>query len=114
MISAASVGTGGGAESQLAALAPERLCQRDEDRLAQLRNNPSRDEAARFANELGCEKLRPQLLALIESLEPAPAAPDVSSAAAPGAQPANGDTTSVRAARERERSILDVRGYLQP
>jgi hypothetical protein len=89
MLSAPSVGTNGAAESQLAALAPERVCQRDEDRLAQLRNNPSRDEAARFANELGCEKLRPQLLALIESLEPAPAAPDVSSAAAPGAQPEN-------------------------
>jgi hypothetical protein len=89
MFSAASVGTGAGAESQLAALAPDRLCQRDEDRLAQLRNNPSHDEAARFANELGCEKLRPQLLALIESLEPAPAAPNVSSAASPGAQTEN-------------------------
>ena len=89
MLSAPSVRTDGAAESQLAALAPDGVCQRDEDRLAQLRNNPSRDEAARFANELGCEKLRPQLLALIESLEPAPAAPDVSGAASPGAQTEN-------------------------
>jgi hypothetical protein len=89
MLSAPSVGTDGAAESQLAALAPDGVCQRDEDRLAQLRNNPSRDEAARFANELGCEKLRPQLLALIESLEPAPAAPEVSSTASPGAQTEN-------------------------
>ncbi len=29
---------------------------------------PTSDEAARFANELGCEKLRPQLLGLMESL----------------------------------------------
>ena len=80
MLSAPSVGTDGAAGTQLAALTPDRVCQRDEDRLAQLRSNPSRDEAARFANELGCEKLRPQLLSLIESLEPAPAAPDISSA----------------------------------
>jgi hypothetical protein len=43
---------------------------------------------------LACEKLRPQLLGLIESLEPAPApaAPDISSAVSPGAQTEN-DTT---------------------
>ena len=87
--SAPPAATDSTAESQLAALAPDGVCQRDEDRLAQLRNNPSRDEAARFANELGCEKLRPQVLALIESLEPAPAAPNVSSAASPGAQTEN-------------------------
>ena len=81
-------GADGAAETQLAALAPDEICQRDEDRLAQLRIDPSRDEAARFANELGCEKLRPQVLALIESLAPAPATPDISSSAS-GAQAEN-------------------------
>ena len=31
-------------------------------------NSPTSDEATRFAKELGCEKLRPQLLGLMESL----------------------------------------------
>jgi hypothetical protein len=75
--------------AQLAALAPDEICQRDEDRLAQLRMNPSRGEAERFANELGCEKLRPQILALVESLAPPPAATDASDAAPPGAQAEN-------------------------
>ena len=79
----------GQAGAQFAALAPDQMCQRDEERLAQLRVDPSRDEAARFANELGCEKLRPQVLALIEGLAPAPASPDIPNAASPSAQTDN-------------------------
>jgi hypothetical protein len=45
-------------------LASDEVCKRDEERLARLRRSPSSDEAARFAEELSCEKLRPQLLAL--------------------------------------------------
>ena len=54
--------------TEVAALGPDEICNREGDRLERLRNSPTSDEAARFANELGCEKLRPQLLGLMESL----------------------------------------------
>ena len=38
----------------------DEICRRDEERLERLRNSPSSEEAERFANELGCERLRPQ------------------------------------------------------
>ena len=65
------------------------VCKRDGERLARLRSSPSSDEAGRFANELGCEKLRPQLLGLMESLGhavPAPAAAEVSNCGSPDAK----------------------------
>jgi hypothetical protein len=80
------------AGAQLAALAPADVCQRDEDRLAQLRSNPSRDEATRFANELACERLRPQVLSLMESL--AAAAADASRGAVPEPQAHEDATTA--------------------
>jgi len=43
-------------------------CRRDEERLTQLRANPSRDAVARFARELACEDLRPQVQRLLESV----------------------------------------------
>jgi hypothetical protein len=63
--------------TEVAALTPDEICKRDGDRLERLRSRPKGDEAARFANELGCEKLRPQLLALMESLDHVPSAPAV-------------------------------------
>jgi uncharacterized caspase-like protein len=57
-------------------LSPEALCERDADRLVRLRANPTNEEASSFASELSCEKLRPQLSRLMESLGfamPAPA-----------------------------------------
>jgi hypothetical protein len=60
----------------VAPLTPEEICKRDSERLEWLRMRPEREEAAFFANELGCEKLRPQLLGLMEALGyPVPAAP---------------------------------------
>jgi uncharacterized caspase-like protein len=61
-------------------LSPEALCERDADRLVHLRANPTNEEATHFASELSCEKLRPQLSRLMESLgfampAPAPQAP---------------------------------------
>ena len=44
------------------------VCKRDEEKLAQLRANPALDEIARFERELGCAKLRPQVVRLRESL----------------------------------------------
>jgi uncharacterized caspase-like protein len=58
-------------------LSPEALCERDADRLVRLRANPTNEEASSFASELSCEKLRPQLSRLMESLGfamPGPAA----------------------------------------
>ena len=51
-----------------APLSADELCKRDEDRLVRLRANPASDEAERFATELSCEQLRPQLSRLMESL----------------------------------------------
>jgi hypothetical protein len=83
-------GTDASAGTEVAALTPDEVCKRDGDRLARLGSSPSSDEAARFANEFGCEKLRPQVLALMESsgyAVPAPAAADVSNGASPDAKP---------------------------
>ena len=64
------------AKTEVAApLSPEALCERDEDRLVRLRANPTNEEATHFASELSCEKLRPQLSRLMESLGFAAAAP---------------------------------------
>ena len=56
------------ADPPVTAAAPDDVCKRDEERLERLRSNPSSEEAARFANELSCEKLRPQISRLAESL----------------------------------------------
>ena len=48
--------------TEVAALTADEVCKRDGERLVRLRNSSSSDEAGRFAKELGCEKLRPQLL----------------------------------------------------
>ena len=69
---------------EVAALTPDEICKRDGDRLERLRSSPTSNEAARFANELGCEKLRPQLLGLMGSLgyaAPTPPAAEVSNGA---------------------------------
>jgi hypothetical protein len=43
-------------------------CTRDQDRLARLRALPVRDEVLRFERELSCERLRPQVIRLRESV----------------------------------------------
>ena len=43
-------------------------CKQDEGRLARLRTNPTSEEATRLAQELRCETLRPELLALTGEL----------------------------------------------
>jgi hypothetical protein len=56
-------------EQSLAAAEPAGACARDAERLAQLRGDPSLDAIARFDRELSCERLRPQLRRLRESLQ---------------------------------------------
>jgi hypothetical protein len=85
------------AGTEVAPLLLEEICRRGEERLERLHNSPSSEEAARFANELSCEKLRPQLLALIEDLgRSAPAADAIAVA--------NGEGTDTRATNEAEPS----------
>ncbi|HEY1779991.1 MAG TPA: caspase family protein [Roseiarcus sp.] len=70
----------------VAPLSADEICKRDEDRLVRLRANPASDEAERFASELGCEPLRPQLARLMESLGFALAAPRPKPSPPPAAQ----------------------------
>jgi Caspase domain len=56
-------------EQPVAAAEPQGACVRDAERLAQLRGDPSLDAIARFDRELGCERLRPQLRRLRESMQ---------------------------------------------
>jgi uncharacterized caspase-like protein len=93
-------------------LSLEALCERDADRLVHLRANPTNEEATHFASELSCEKLRPQLSRLMESLgfampAPAPQAPVTSPPATQAAvaerKPAT-DCASEQAALDRLRA----------
>ena len=54
--------------NQSAPLTQEQACRRDEERLASLRASQARDEVVRFERELGCERLRPQVIRLRESI----------------------------------------------
>jgi hypothetical protein len=102
------------AGTEIAALVPDEICKRDGDRLARLLSNPSSDEAQRFANELGCEKLRPQLQRIKESqgfIRPAPPARTNSS---PSDSLLAGVCASQRAALDRlrkEPSAEDARRF---
>jgi hypothetical protein len=52
------------------AVSAEDACTRDVARLAQLRTEPNLDAITRFERELGCERIRPQVRRLRESLGP--------------------------------------------
>jgi hypothetical protein len=49
-------------------LSPSEVCKRDEATLARLRASPAPDEIARFERDLGCARLRPQVVRLRESV----------------------------------------------
>jgi hypothetical protein len=68
------VGTDVAAGTKLAALTPDEICQRDGERLEKLRGRPNSDALVRFANELACRKLVPQVISLMKSLAPPPPA----------------------------------------
>jgi hypothetical protein len=55
-------------DPQSASMTQEQACKRDEERLVRLRASHVRDEVVRFEREFGCERLRPQLLRLLESV----------------------------------------------
>ena len=78
------------------AAATEEDCRRDEQRLVGLRNSPSISKVVQFAGELRCEKLRPQLARLAESLDDAMASPHAALETPPAPQgaPQQGATAS--------------------
>jgi hypothetical protein len=57
-------------EPKTGAMSLDEICRRDAERLAQLRVSQAPDEVIRFERELGCEKLRPQVIRLRESVDP--------------------------------------------
>jgi hypothetical protein len=57
-------------ESKTTAVSQDEICKRDAAQLAHLRINQERDEVIRFERELGCERLRPQVIRLRESVDP--------------------------------------------
>jgi hypothetical protein len=71
----------------LPAASQDQNCALDQQRLAQLRADPALDEIARFERELGCEKLRPQVVRLRESLGGADAHPQAVAVAPPTEPP---------------------------
>ncbi len=74
------------------AAASNDACKQDAERLTRLRTNPSSEEATRFAQELRCETLRPELLALTGELaNPPPTQIDSVSNEARGARNAVND-----------------------
>jgi phage shock protein A len=90
--------------------ASDDACKQDAARLGRLRETPSTDEAARFAQELRCETLRPQLLALTDGLaKPLPdsgtASKDAKNAAANDTPPAVDTTTASQSAVDADRRI---------
>jgi hypothetical protein len=57
-------------QAQAQPVSAEEACTRDMARLAQLRTEPNLDAITRFERELGCERIRPQVRRLRESLGP--------------------------------------------
>jgi hypothetical protein len=66
----------------------EQSCERDGAKLARLRGSPSREEVVQFERSLTCEKLRPQVMRLRESLTPDAAPVVVGRATVEPAKPA--------------------------
>ncbi len=57
-------------EQKTAAMSQDEICMRDAAQLTNLRISQARDEVIRFEHELSCEKLRPQVIRLRESVDP--------------------------------------------
>ena len=100
-----------------AAADPALACNRDEQRLARLRADPSRDEIARFQRELSCVRLKAQVQRLFESIattepprQPAPPvanAPKVAPAQQAQAQPVPVEDACARDAERLARLRAD-------
>jgi len=70
----------------VATVAPGPACKQDEARLSKIRANPSLSELAALERDLGCERLRPQIVRLRESLpKPEPTKPELTNVDQPAA-----------------------------
>ena len=69
--------------SEAMAAASEDACKQDEERLAELRANPSVDAAIRFDNELKCPRLKPQLPEILSKLSHAAGSVELGNRKAP-------------------------------
>jgi hypothetical protein len=78
-------------------------CSRDEQRLAQLRAEPARDQIVKFEKDLVCTRLRAQVARLLESVGPTGPASQAAVSDAPGQQP-----TEVRAAPTEDACLRDA------
>ena len=92
----------GAAAGVLIATAPDDDCRRDGQRLEKLRSNPSKEEAARFARELRCESLRPQISRLADSLNAVASAPLAPDTPSPTQAPARGPETASACAADQD------------
>ena len=100
-----------------AAADPALACNRDEQRLARLRSDPSRDAIASFQRELSCVRLKAQVQRLFESIattepprQPAPAvdsAPKVAPTQQAQAQPVPAEDACARDAERLARLRAD-------
>jgi hypothetical protein len=84
-------------------------CKQDEERMARLRTTPSDEEAARFTQELRCETLRPELLALTAALASLPKSASVSEDAGEQMNATNETPPAPQAAADAERRILQLK-----
>jgi cell division protein FtsB len=95
--------------AEAASAGSDDACRQDEERLARLRATPSSGEAARFAQELRCETLRPQLMALTDALaKPSPPDSHGVSQDAGAERNANETQPASQAAAEADRRIATL------
>src|ERR1700721_161182 len=97
---AADAPTAASTETKVATAAPDENCASDEERFSRLQANRSRDEAVRFANELSCEELRPQLRAMIDDFSHSTPARPAAKGVPSGAKPQNAADAPTAASTE--------------
>jgi hypothetical protein len=87
---------------------PDDACKQDEERMARLRATPSSAEAARFTQELRCETLRPELLALTAALASPPKSASISKDVGVQINATNETPPAPQAAADAERRIVQL------
>jgi hypothetical protein len=95
--------------SEAMSAASDDACKQDEERMARLRKTPSGEEAARFTEELRCQALRPELLALTAALASLPESASVSEDAGAQMNAANETPSAPQADADAERRIVQLK-----
>ena len=94
-----------------AAPGPRETCRAEEEELARLRANPTAEDVARFARELSCDALRPQVQRLAESLgvDLAPVPPPQQAASL---EPAPSPVRRIDACKTETEQLVQLRAHL--